>query len=450
VKAVVFALALLAGSVFGQRPTYQPFRYDEDWSSFADSSKRSDWLDPLKYIPLGRPGWFVTLGGEVREKFELLDQPGFGTGPADDTGYYLQRYLLSSDFHFGAKIRFFTELQSGLENGRNGGPRPTDLDRLDVHQAFLDWKIGSSDAGDVTIRIGRQELGFGSGRMISPAEGLNLRRSLDGARVTARIGKITWNATALRLVRSSIGIFDDVPDHAQTFWGTGIAAPHFAAFYLGLDRKNSIFEKGAGRTIRHTIGAHSWKTAGPWDLDYEGIAQWGSFRGAPIRAWAFSENTGYTFSQNRFRPRLGIRSDIASGDGGPKARALGSFDPLFPAAPVYSGPSGLLGATNLIDITPSVRLQLRRALSLTLESSSFWRESLHDGIYSPFITPIRRGESNPARYVATAPSVTISWQATQHVFYSVIYTRFLTGGFFQDAPPSRDVNYVATWISYRF
>jgi Alginate export len=111
---------------------------------------------------------------------------------------------------------------------------------------------------------------------------------------------------------------------------------------------------------------------------------------------------------------------------------------------------GLLGPTNLIDISPSVRLELRRTLSLTPESSSFWRESLHDGIYSAFVTPIRRGESNSARYVATAPSATISWQATRHVFYSVIYTRFLTGAFFQNAPPSRDVNYVATWISYRF
>jgi Alginate export len=132
--------------------------------------------------------------------------------------------------------------------------------------------------------------------------------------------------------------------------GTGITAPNplwthanLAVFYLGLDRKNSTFEKGAGRTIRHTIGAHSWKTAGRWDFDYEGIVQWGSFRDAPIRAWALSESTGYTLNRSRFRPRLGIRSDIASGDGGAKERALSSFDPLFPAAPVYSGPSWTAG-----------------------------------------------------------------------------------------------------------
>ena len=124
--------------------------------------------------------------------------------------------------------------------------------------------------------------------------------------------------------------------------------------------------------------------------------------------------------------------------------------PLFPAAPVYSGPSGLLGPTNLIDFSPSVRLQLRKTVSLALESSSFWRESLGDGIYSPFVAPIRRGGASQARYVATAPSVTISWQASRHTFLSTIYTHFLPGRFVQQTPPNRDVNYVSAWLTYRF
>jgi hypothetical protein len=438
------------------RPAYQLFRYDEDWSNLADPANRSESIDALKYIPLGISGWFVTISGEIRERYELLDQPGFGLGPKDTTGYLLQRYLLSSDFHFGSRLRFFTEFQSALENGRTGGPRPTDEDRLDVAQAFLDWKVTSPENHDFTIRLGRQELGFGSGRLISPAEGLNVRRGLDGVRLTARFGKIIWNATALRLVEVSPGIFDDVPDHRQTFYGTGLTAPHpfwkqanVSLYSLNLDHKNSVFVKGAGRTIRHTIGSRSWKTAGPWDLNYEGIFQFGSFRGMPIRAWAFSEDTGFTLSHARFQPRFSIRADVASGDPGRSHRVLGSFDPLFPAIPVYSGPSGLLGPTNLIDATPSARLRLNRFTTLTLESSSFWRESLQDGVYSPFITPLRSGAGR-ARYVATAPSATVGFQVNRHVFCSAIYTRFFTGEFFNENPPNRSVNYVATWVSYRF
>src|SRR5262249_6308927 len=148
-------------SIYGQtpgpasptRPAFQPFRYDEDWSPLEDRSSHSDWLDPLKYIPLrDNDNWFLTIGGALREKYELLDQLNFGTGPEDTNGYFLQRYLLASDFHLGPRLRFFGELQSGLENGRNGGARATDLDRLDLHQAFVDWKIFSAKTRSLNIR----------------------------------------------------------------------------------------------------------------------------------------------------------------------------------------------------------------------------------------------------------------------------------------------------------
>jgi hypothetical protein len=33
---------------------------------------------------------------------------------------------------------------------------------------------------------------------------------------------------------------------------------------------------------------------------------------------------------------------------------------------------------------------------------------------------------------------------------SVLYTRFLTGDFFQSAPPRRNIHRLAAWIAYRF
>jgi hypothetical protein len=71
-------------------------------------------------------------------------------------------------------------------------------------------------------------------------------------------------------------------------------------------------------------------------------------------------------------------------------------------------------------------------------------------VHTAFNTPIRRAIPNAGRYVASAPSFTVSWKATQHAFYSVIYTHFLTGDYFRLAPPNRDVNYFTGWISYRF
>jgi hypothetical protein len=70
------------GGDAGQRPSFQTFRYDEDWSFLADKSRPIDWLDRLKYIPLGRSNWFASVGGDMRERFELLDAPALAVDPA--------------------------------------------------------------------------------------------------------------------------------------------------------------------------------------------------------------------------------------------------------------------------------------------------------------------------------------------------------------------------------
>src|SRR3981081_2408871 len=57
------------------RPAYTPERYDEDWSFLRDASKRTDLFDPIKWIPLLKDGaWFLTLGGELRERLQAVRQ----------------------------------------------------------------------------------------------------------------------------------------------------------------------------------------------------------------------------------------------------------------------------------------------------------------------------------------------------------------------------------------
>jgi hypothetical protein len=71
-------------------------------------------------------------------------------------------------------------------------------------------------------------------------------------------------------------------------------------------------------------------------------------------------------------------------------------------------------------------------------------------VYAAFNTPLRPANPNAGRYIATAPSASLAWQATRHVFCSVIYTRFFTGRYFEASPPNKNVNYLASWVSYRF
>ena len=124
------------------RPLYLLPRYEEDWSLLSDPAKCDDSWDPVKFIPLHEDGnVFLSLGGEIRETYERFHNTNFGLSPDDPDGYLLQRYLFHVDFHAGQRFRFFAELNSSLEDGRTGGPRPLDEDKLDVHQGFVDFVL---------------------------------------------------------------------------------------------------------------------------------------------------------------------------------------------------------------------------------------------------------------------------------------------------------------------
>ena len=439
------------------RPSYQPIRYDEDWSALRDRSLHEDAWDPVKYVPLAWPNWFLTVAGEARERYELVDYPAFGFGPSDTNGYLLQRFLFSTDWHTGTRARVFVELQSGLTHGRNGLPVPSLTDKLDLHQGFVDLVPLKRTRHELRIRAGRQELAFGTGRLVSAAEGLNVRRSFDGVRVIGRHGDWTWNAGIYHLVKTETGVFDDASDRNLTHWGLGAIGRHtlwagagFSLYYFGVERQDAMFAEETARSLRHTVGSRSWRAgAGPWDFNHEAVVQWGSFGGRRIWAWGFSSDTGFTFS-DRLRTRVGIRADLASGDAQRADGALNSFDPLFPSAISYSGNSGLLGPTNLLDVGPTIRVSPSRRLTVTVGSPVFWRQSLADGVYLITTSPVPQLARSRARFVGVNPDVGLRWEFDRHLQVTALLSHFFVGPFLRDTTPGRAVNYGYTALSYRF
>src|SRR5215470_17700519 len=76
--------------------TYTLLGEDEDWSFLKDASLRQDLWDPLKYIPLGRDGWYLSIGGGSRQSFERVGNDNWGKQSYTNT-FYLQRYVLHTD-----------------------------------------------------------------------------------------------------------------------------------------------------------------------------------------------------------------------------------------------------------------------------------------------------------------------------------------------------------------
>ena len=87
-------------------PSFKQLRYDENYSYLSDPTLRTDFLDAIKFIPLNKSGesW-LTLGGEMRERYEYYHNSQWGLGPQDDNGYLLQRYMIHADTAFCAARR---------------------------------------------------------------------------------------------------------------------------------------------------------------------------------------------------------------------------------------------------------------------------------------------------------------------------------------------------------
>ena len=105
-----------AESTCPHKISYSETRYDDDFSYLRNPSCHNDFWDPLKYVPLNRKGdWYLSLGGEIRERYERFHNPLWGEQSQTPGGFFLQRYLFFGDLHLGDNVRLFTELMSDWE-----------------------------------------------------------------------------------------------------------------------------------------------------------------------------------------------------------------------------------------------------------------------------------------------------------------------------------------------
>jgi Alginate export len=168
-----------------------------------------------------------------------------------------------------------------------------------------------------------------------------------------------------------------------------------------------------------------------------------------IRAWALAMDLGHTIDRIPLKPRLGLRADATSGDRDPNDDRLQTFNPLFPGT-TYSDTIGLLGAANSLALNPNLRVTVKQRWTVSAGTGFFWRQSVRDGIYGINVAPLRTGQQSRARDVGTLPSIRVDWLISRHLTYTAIYSHFFAGRFLKETPPGEDVNYVSTWLTFRF
>ncbi|HZR34936.1 MAG TPA: alginate export family protein [Nevskia sp.] len=440
-------------------PPYTLLRYNERYDYLADPKNRRDFFDPVKYIPLGStdPQSYLSLGGELRERYENLHNAGFGVAPEHNASYLLQRITLAADLHVSQRLRLFAQGISGLQFGQQETAPPVNQNPLDLQQGFVDYILGhpTVEGPRLTTRFGRFEMTYGSGRLVATRAAPNIPFKFDGVQLIGGMGSSRVYAFAVHPgLEQKYRL--DTENGGQAFWGVYSTTPlgwrlpaNLDLYYLGARYANARYAAGTGTELRHTIGTRSFGKAGGWDYDWEPVVQFGKFASREILAWTLATDTGYSFKSTPWQPRIGFKADIASGDSGRPNGQFGSFNPLYFKSGYFNDVS-IIRPTNIADLHPSLQFVPVKPVTATLATDLLWRYSVKDGVYAPpgniELRPAS-GAARDSRYIGNTAETAVEWKACRHIAWTASYVHLFASDAVH-AAGGHDVDYFGSWVTF--
>jgi hypothetical protein len=427
------------------RPAIEFNRWQEDWSVLANPAVPREPLDQLKYIPLSSsdPHTYLSLGADLRERFEANDAAGFGIGPNRNADYDISRLEVHADARLAGQVQFFAQLQSDDAIDKKE-LTPVDQDRLDLEQAFIAL-VEPLDGGTLKFRFGRQQFSFDLQRFVSARDGPNVRQSYDAAWVDYERGPWRFISFYSQPVQDrDLRPFDDYSSDHLTYGGIRAereldALTHLAIYLSRFTQDAVKFPGVTGNERRGILDAHLWSTRASLDWELEAMGQTGQIGTDRIRAWAIGSLDGYTFMAARWRPRLGVQLDAASGDRNPNDHELNTFNPLFPNG-YYVTLAGYTGYTNFIHLKPSITVHPNTRLKLMAAVGAQWRETTADAVYTQPDIPVAGTAGHPGRYTGTYGQSRIEYAATSHLALALEVVHFQIGSAIHEAG-GHDSNY---------
>lgn len=427
-------IVLCSSPALGELPDFNMYRWKEDYRPLQELSSPSVY-ESLKYLPLGESGaepqGYLSVGGSWRERINSYENDRFGLIGEPDGELLLTRLLLHADVRVNSKFRTFIEF--GLHPAEDLGlpPGPFDDDELDLTQGFVDYQLEQT-----RYRLGRQEIKVGSGRLLSLRNGPNLRRAYDGLMVDTIAGAVKLQLFAQSEIEVRPDSFDNRANEDEVVWGVystmKITTGNLDFYYIGLDRGDASYDSGTADEKRHSLGTRFFDSSGAFDWDYELIYQFGDFGKQDIEAWSLATNTGYSFSDAAWSPRVSVSVNVASGDRDSEDSTLETFNPLFPNL-TYFEEAAILSPQNFYNIEPEFRVRPHEKLSLAFDWNFFWRYRDSDAVYVRGSQPLPDTRSGSNDLVAHVPSISVDYQYNRYLDMDLSYSYFFAGELIEDA-----------------
>ena len=288
-------------------------------------------------VTVGTASDKLTISGEVRARAESRRNFDFNSLRDDENSFVFLRSRLGVRLDATDDILAYIQLQ----DARTFGDEPSTVNddaSVDLRQGWFEARkfFGSP----VTIKVGRQELSYGSERLIGGVDWSNVGRSFDAVKLTVPVGTFSIDLFGSTIVESNandndLGLYGLV--------GTWKSPSTTVMPYIFLKRDgrgNFVAERNktdTGNLENYTAGLYwVWKVSDRLSVDAEGAYQFGNWSSDEIRAWAAHAGVSYRLT-TKYALTISGEGNWATGDENSTDGKRESFDNLYPTNHKFYG-----------------------------------------------------------------------------------------------------------------
>lgn len=408
------------------------FRYLESVpefdQSFSERLKRLQLTDNIKF----------STGGQVWARYMHEHNSRLS---ANDNEYTLTRARAYGDLLIGDRVRIFGEFLWADALGEDLAPLPIDVNRGDALNLFVEFDLFEYCGKPVYARVGRQELMFGSQRLVSTLDWANTRRTFDGVRIF-RTGE-QWDvdmfySAFVPVNPTGLDQLDDSREFAGAWATYRPKKGHFVDFfYLYFENENNVAQQGITRapTNVHTLGSRYAGDRCGWLWDFWGAIQMGDQAGQDLFAGAATASLGRHFKSMCWSPTLWVGYDYASGDSNPGAGDASTFNQLYPFGHYYLGWIDQVARQNIHDVNAHLYLYPSEWVTLWLQYHHFQLDQSRDALYNAGGVAIRRDATGAAgRDVGDEFDIVMNLHLARNSDLLFGYSHLFGGSFLDNTP----------------
>lgn len=463
-----------------KKPPVQPWKlhyFDNDFSYKKDLDHQYLPGEEFKDIPLDSYDLLdflpeptrLSAGGEVR--FRQMDESNrLRLGGPARADYQLWRWRQYVDLSVSDWFRVYAEMIDASIDNNPLFVTTIDINRWDLQNLFVDIKFAEFDERPVWFRGGRQELTYGSQRLVSCLDWANTRRNFEGLKFFTKGSDWDFDLWFTRPVNIAtpgdgpvlqfLSHFD-TPNMNHTFsgawfaykavkeqiidvywlwdWNSQFLAPNFTG-----GNRHTL----ASRWIRHFPVLDGDDVVRTWHGEVEGGYQLGQDFTKNVNAGFVTAGAGHTWNRFPWQPDLWAYFDYASGSNNPNGGTTNTFAQQYGLTHAYFGQIDNIARQNIIDYNLKFTVKPLQQFSFQTQYHYFDLANSHDTLYT--ITGAPFGKPNKGTHVAEEIDLVGNYDFTPNFSVQIGYFWFWNGPVIQNNSPrgTGEELYVQTTLRY--